>query len=251
MSDSSLISGTILSPNYTAGNFKKSGITPHYMDGYLTAAQCADIFSNPARRASSNYTIGYNGEIVLCVHEHDRSWCSGNYNNDARCVTIECANKADGSLTDSTWNSLVRLCADICKRNGFKLNYTGNTNGNLTMHKWFQDTDCPGVWLSKQFDRLAREVNSMIDGGINPPMVFGGTYRCTVNGLRVRDAPSLYANVITYYNAGQTVTLDDWYTSEDGYIWGRYTGASSGEKRYVAVGRDTGKVETDDYLIKI
>ena len=50
---------------------------------------------------------------------------------------------------------------------------------------------------------------------------------------------------------GDIVVLDDWYTSSDGYIWGRYVGSTSGKYRYVAVGLDTGKVEPNDYLIKL
>jgi len=80
---------------------------------------------------------------------------------------------------------------------------------------------------------------------------FGGTYRCTVSKLNVRDAPGLSGNIVTSYAKGQTVVLDDWYVSRDGYIWGRYTGAQSGKLRYVAVGRATGKPEPDDYLIKV
>lgn len=80
---------------------------------------------------------------------------------------------------------------------------------------------------------------------------FGGTYRCTVSKLNVRDAPGLNGNVVTSYTKGQTVVLDDWYVSADGYIWGSYTGAQSGQKRYVAVGRATGKPEPDDYLVEV
>jgi len=79
---------------------------------------------------------------------------------------------------------------------------------------------------------------------------FGGTYRCTVNGLNVRTAPSLSASVVAQYDKGQTVVLDDWYAIADGWVWGRYTGAQSGQKRYVAVGKPTGGPAADDYLIK-
>lgn len=78
----------------------------------------------------------------------------------------------------------------------------------------------------------------------------GGTYRCTVAALNVRDSPSMSGTIVATYSQGQTVDLDDWYTLADGYVWGRYTGASSGLKRYVAVGPHTGKAESDDYLVK-
>lgn len=79
----------------------------------------------------------------------------------------------------------------------------------------------------------------------------GGTYRCTVDTLNVRDEPGLSGSVVAKYHKGQTVVLDDWYKSSDGYIWGRYTGATSGKLRYVAVGRATGKPEADDYLVRV
>lgn len=79
----------------------------------------------------------------------------------------------------------------------------------------------------------------------------GGTYRCTVDTLNVRDAPGLSGSVVASYHKNQTVVLDSWYKSRDGYIWGRYTGASSGKERYVAVGRATGKPEADDYLVRV
>lgn len=264
---SNLVNGILRTANRYIGRYYKGSkksvcrITPHYMAGYATGKECCEGFIPRSREASANYCIGYMGDIWGSVDEENTAWTSGSRYNDSMAITIECACFTDkknyGVLPDATWNSLVRLCVDICKRYGFRLNYTGDDSGNLTMHKWYDDTDCPGIWFSKQFDRLAKEVNTMLDGGQvsfktdeNVPMVFGGLYECQVNGLRVRDAPSLTGKVLTHYDAGDKVRLDDWYTSSDGYIWGRYTGSISGKQRYVAVGRATGKVELDDFLIK-
>lgn len=82
---------------------------------------------------------------------------------------------------------------------------------------------------------------------------FGGRYRCTVDGLRIRTSPRLgNDNIVSgvSYDKGDTVTLDDWYTIADGWVWGRYTGAQSGQKRYVAVGKPTGGPDPNDYLQK-
>ena len=79
----------------------------------------------------------------------------------------------------------------------------------------------------------------------------GGTYRCTVDTLNVRDEPGLSGSVVASYHKNQTVVLDSWYKVADGYVWGRYTGATSGKLRYVAVGRATGKPEADDYLVRV
>lgn len=272
MSNSSLIDGKLLTNNcHSPRNHSIDTITPHYMRWYTTAKQCCESFLPAARRASANYCIGKDGEIWLNVEEKNRAWTSGSSINDNRAVTIECANYMDAAnysmLPSATWNALINLCVDICKRNNKnKLIYTGRASWEklnkdemlLTKHKWFQDTDCPGRWLDNKFYELANEVNKRLNGDTptpmpkpDPPVIFGGAYRCRVNGLRVRTAPNMNGKVVAQYNMGATVFLDDWYTSADGYIWGRYTGVSSGETRYIAVGRDTGKVENDDFLIRI
>lgn len=108
-------------------------------------------------------------------------------------------------------------------------------------------------------DKAWKALHATITGGASTATVidttttavFGGTYRCTVAELNVRDSPTLSGKVVASYARGETVTLDDWFKSADGYIWGRYTGVSSGKPRYVAVGRDTGKVEADDFLVRV
>lgn len=268
MSNSPLISGTLLTNNCSKPrNHSIDTITPHFMCWYASAKECCASFVPSSRQASANYCIGKDGEIWLNVAEQNRAWTSGSSSNDNRAITIECANYMDNArysqLPDATWNSLVNLCVDICKRCGKKklvyrgsANYAGlsSTEMLLTMHKWFQDTDCPGSWLSKNFARLANEVTAKLNGSTpvpDVPAVIGGDYICRVSALNVREEPNTKSRVVAQYGFGDTVTLDDWYTSNEGYVWGRYTGASSGLKRYVALGRDTGRVEEDDYLIKL
>lgn len=257
MSNSKLVSGVLLTQNCSKPrNHVIDRITPHYMAWYTDARTCCESFVPASRRASANYCIGKDGEIWLNVEECNRAWTTGSSYNDNRAVTIECANYTGsfnyGVLPDVVWSSLVLLCIDICQRNGIEyINYTGDDSGNLTKHKWYQDTDCPGPWLDKQFDRLAKEINDGLGKKIKPVNRFGGTYRCNVNTLNVRTSPSTNAEIVAQYNYGDTVILDNWYIVNNGYVWGRYTGATSGKKRFVAVGRATGKPESDDYLIKI
>lgn len=259
MSNSKLIEGTLLTNNCTSPrNHKIDCIVPHFMEWYATARECCESFVPAKRRASANYCIGRNGEIWLNVEEKNRAWTTGNSIIDNRAITIECANYMDtarfGKLPDATWDSLVRLCVDICQRNGIeKINYTGDKTGNLHMHMWYQDTNCPGPWLSTQFGQLASQINRLLgqDPDPTPTHDFGGKYLCTVYGLRVRTAPSFNGLVVAEYNKGDFVYLDDWYKIHDGYVWGKYTGSTSGQYRYVAVGRATGKPETNDYLIKV
>lgn len=171
MGFSSLIKSQVLASenNYTQGRkgYKICKITPHHMAGVLSGEQCAKLFQNPNRQASSNYCIGNDGEIVGCVDENNRAWTSSNRANDCQAITIEVSNSevgGDWKISDTAWNSLVNLCVDICKRYGFRLNYDGTKNGSLTRHNMFAKTTCPGPYLQGRFQELADTVNSKLDG---------------------------------------------------------------------------------------
>ena len=167
MSNSSLVDYTKISPNKTSPrNHKIDRITIHHMAGNLSVETCGNVFAPSSRQASANYGIDSDGRVGLYVEEKDRSWCSSNKANDHRAVTIEVADDVIGNgwhSSDKAMNKLVELCTDICKRNGIaKLNYTGDTNGNLTMHKWFAATDCPGAFLEGKFSWIAEQVNKKL-----------------------------------------------------------------------------------------
>lgn len=148
------------------GGYKVCKITPHHMACQWSAERCAQSFQVSGRMASANYCIGSDGTIVANVDEENRAWTSSNYYNDCQAITIEIANDNTNTWTISSksWNSLVNLCVDICKRYGFRLNYTGNANGSLTEHRMFAATSCPGPYLHSKMPQLALEVNARLDG---------------------------------------------------------------------------------------
>lgn len=54
--------------------------------------------------------------------------------------------------------------------------------------------------------------------------------------MNIRDAPSTTkGKVVSHYEKGSSVVLDGVVFS-DGYVWGTYIGATSGKRRYVALG---------------
>lgn len=107
------------------------------------------------------------------MDEANRSWCSSSSANDHRAITIEVANDEVGGnwhVGDKAMAKLIDLCVDICKRNGIaKLNYTGDKSGNLTMHKWFAATACPGPYLESKFPYIAQQVNAKLAVAETPP----------------------------------------------------------------------------------
>lgn len=180
MSNSSLICGSIISPNSSnPRNHAIDTITIHCMAGNLTVEQCGNLFKDKSRQASSNYGIGSDGRIMLYVDEANRSWCSSNRNNDNRAVTIEVANDGGAEtgwhVSDKAMDSLIKLCADICKRNGiYELRWRADKNligqpsiQNMTVHRWFANKSCPGDYLYNKHYEIAEAVNKILHGNSN------------------------------------------------------------------------------------
>lgn len=174
MSYSSLVSYTRISPHkYSPRDHAIDTITIHCMAGNLSLQTCGQIFQT--RQASSNYGIDSAGQIALYVDESDGSWCSSSRSNDMRAVTIEVANDGGAEtgwhVSDAALQSLIRLCADICRRNGIdRLRWEGNpaligqTNRqNMTVHRWFSNKACPGDYLFRRHPYIADSVNRLLN----------------------------------------------------------------------------------------
>lgn len=174
MSNSSLVTYTLISPNKNhPRNHVIDTITIHHMAGNLSVERCGQLFQDPKKKGSSNYGIGSDGRIALYVDEGDRAWTSGNAANDNRAITIEVANNMVGepwSISDAAYNSLINLLIDICQRNEIKqLRWHNNKKlighvdvQNMTVHRWFQSTACPGTYLMNKMPEIAKAVNAVI-----------------------------------------------------------------------------------------
>ena len=182
--NSPLVTYTKISPNKTSPrNHTIDCITIHCMAGNLTVETCGSVFAKESRKASSNYGIGTDGRIAMYVEEKDRSWCSSNSANDNRAITIEVANDGgapDWHVSDKAMDSLIKLCADICKRNNIKeLKWSTNKsdrvnhkNGcNMTVHRDFAAKACPGAYLYEKHGYIADEVNKLL--GNNSSLSYG------------------------------------------------------------------------------
>ena len=173
MSNSPLVNYTKISPNkYSPRNHVIDTITIHCAVAQCSAERLGEIFAPTSRKASCNYGIGYDGRIALIVDEKDASWCSSNYANDNRAITIEVAsdNKHPYAVTDAAYKSLIKLLADICRRNGIKeLKWRADKSligqidkQNMTVHRWFANKACPGEYLYSRHGQIASEVNAIL-----------------------------------------------------------------------------------------
>lgn len=173
MSNSSLVNYTKISPNKTSPrNHAIDTITIHCVVGQCTVETLGETFAKKSRKASSNYGIGLDGKIGLYVDESDRSWCSSNAANDNRAITIEVASDTTPpyAVNKKAMESLIKLVADICKRNGIKkLLWKGDKSlvgqidkQNMTVHRWFANKECPGEYLYNKHSYIANEVNKIL-----------------------------------------------------------------------------------------
>ena len=222
--NSSLVSYTKLSPNHSGQRTHSiDRITPHCVVGQLSAESICGCFTSTSRQASCNYGIGTDGRISLCVEEKNRSWCSSSNANDQRAVTIECASdKAEPyAMNDKVYASLVKLCTDICRRNGKKkllwlgdknttLNYAPKSDEMvLTVHRWFANKSCPGNWLYARLGDLAAKVTANLGGSKTPSnnsqTNISASYlvRVSIDDLNIRKGPGTnYARTGKYTGKG-------------------------------------------------
>lgn len=172
--NSSLVNYTdITDYNYGPRTHAIDTITIHHMAGNLSVQTCGKLFHK--KYGSSNY--GINGkDVALYVPESNGAWTSSNKANDMRAITIEVANDILApywTISADSMNTLVNLCADVCIRNGIqeliwsdnKQDRINHRNGcNMTLHKDFAQTACPGPFLTECMPMIAHSVNFQITG---------------------------------------------------------------------------------------
>jgi N-acetyl-anhydromuramyl-L-alanine amidase AmpD len=211
--NSSLVSYTQISPNRNSPrNQPISKITIHHCAAVMSVEQFGNLVANPSRQMSSNYCIGNDGRIGLYCPEGDRSWCSSSPWNDHRAITIEVSNDVYGepwSISTAAYNSLIRLCVDICKRNGIKnLEFTGNQNGSLTYHYMFSSTACPGTWIKNHTQEICNKVNAQLSS--SQPT----SQSTTSSKFSVGDLVKIKSGA-RYYDGG---AIPNWVLAENWYI---------------------------------
>ena len=94
-------------------------------------------------------------------------------------------------MTDAVYQSLIKLCVDICRRNGkSKLLWFGDKDKTLayepkagemvlTVHRWFANKACPGD--------LAAKVTAQLGGGASTPSTDGTLYRVQAGAFKNKE----------------------------------------------------------------
>lgn len=171
--NSPLVDYTRISPyRGSRDGHKIDTVSIHCVVGQASVEGLGSVFQT--KEASANYGIGADGRIGMYVPEGERSWCTSSRTNDSRAVTIECASdtKHPYAVNDKVYKTLIKLLADICKRNGIKkLVWSTDKNKrvnhldgcNMTVHRDYANKSCPGDYLYNRHGQIAAEVNKLLE----------------------------------------------------------------------------------------
>ena len=132
------------------------------------------------------------------------------------------------AMNTAVYESLVKLCTDVCKRNGKKkllwlgdktttLNYKPKADEMvLTVHRWFANKSCPGNWLYARLGDLAARVTANLGGSQqstpSAPTTSKVPYKVRVKipDLNIRKGPGTnYAKWYKFTGAGVFTIVEE------------------------------------------
>lgn len=254
-------------------------ISPSYLVVHSTANPGATAANHVAywTRQGNSSTMAHwvidwtnGGQVYQMASSNRLVWHVGNGNRYS--VGIEICEATNSTDFYAVFDQAARWCADFLNSRGWGTDRMVSHNEARTMWGGTDHTD-PLPYFSRfgetwsSFESrvsyymnqgtgsnaptvVGQDQGATVDNGVkvgtNLP---GGTYTVNCGALNIRAGHSMDSADVGTYRRGQTVILDSTYYIEDGYVWGTYI-AYSGSRRYVAVGRATGQVESSDYLIR-
>jgi hypothetical protein len=252
------------------GSLDASYLVIHDTDDYgATASQLMSYWRSGNTPYVVHYTMDVDGSVVYQAMEEDRKAWQVGYGNPY-VVGIELCYATNQVDFDAQWEEATQWAADFLKSHGWGIDRM--ISHHMASERWggSDHTDPDGYFetYGHSWGEFVSDVSAKLgsstgiatsaevaapateytNGGSGTTLRFdGGTYTCTVDALNIRTSPD--GTIVGRYTKGQTVDLDSYCIKQDGYIWGKYT-AYSGNVRYVCVGRATGGVASDDYLVK-
>ena len=141
----------LLTPNeYSRPGTKTEKITAiviHYTaNPGATARGNRDYFENLKNthitKASSNFVVGLDGEIIQCVPTWEVAYASNERNKDT--ISIECCHPDEtGKFTEETYQSMVQLTAWLCR----KYSLTADT---VIRHYDVTGKNCPKYFVENE-----------------------------------------------------------------------------------------------------
>lgn len=108
-------------------------------------------------KASSNFVVGLDGEIVQCVPTWEVAYASNSRNHDT--VSIECCHPDEtGKFNDATYRSMVQLCAWLCLKFGLDEN-------DVIRHYDVTGKNCPKYFVENEdaWKTFRKDIKTVLD----------------------------------------------------------------------------------------
>lgn len=171
MKDSNLVTKFIPAPTneYTVGRAggKLNKICIHHAAAF-SISTLDNIITSSSRIVTTHYGVS-GSEVHQYVRESNAAWHATNWECNKTSIGIETINSTGrvngrdsdpGSwlVSNDTLNTLIRLVADIAKRNNLGKLVPGK---NLVWHSMYYATFCPGNYLRSKMQYIADEANKI------------------------------------------------------------------------------------------
>lgn len=177
---------------------KVKGIVIHYVGNPGSSAEAnRNYFENlksgqkvsngQCRYASSHYIVGLNGEIIECVPEGEVAYHTQSANKDHIGIEV-CHPTADGKFSEITYQALVELVVDICKR------YQLNPLKDIIRHYDVTGKDCPRYYV--QHPEAWQALKEKIDQALYNQSVISKT-KILLNGT-IKEVEAIKINGSNY-----------------------------------------------------
>lgn len=110
-------------------------------------------------KASSNFVVGLEGEVLQCMPIYEEAYCSNNRNSDTLSIEV-CHPDAEGKFNSATYASVTRLCAYLC-------NELGLTENDLIRHYDVTGKQCPKYYVlhPDAWEQFKADVGSRLKSG--------------------------------------------------------------------------------------
>lgn len=133
---------------------KIKNIVIHYVGNPGSSAQAnRNYFNNDGVAVSSHFVVGLQGEVIQCVPLDEKSSASNERNIDTISIEV-CHPDEGGKFNDSTYRSVVKLSAWLCKMYGL-------TGDDLIRHYDVIGKNCPKYYVEHEdaWKQLKTDVN--------------------------------------------------------------------------------------------
>lgn len=195
------------SPNYSS----RKGVAIKYLIPHYTAGTSFDgaysTLCNPSRHASAHYLV--EGEKVWqLVSEDDCAWHCGNLKVNQQSLGVELVGNWDYPPTVETMTTCAELFADFSRRYFGGSELVLGWEGNVLLHKWVVDTDCPGPTDYQFIVDKANELLGYVEGAnVSTPDETQASTELVVDGywgaLTVAATQRALGTVVDGYVSGQ------------------------------------------------